>query len=154
MPDGQMIWSYLDNCQFSNSAVFENHLYLLRSHILILSRQSETICQTQLCLGSSSDERTGITYVFLFFLPFTITIFPTLYLYILLIRCLSRMISLQLQRHFDLPTRWLEVSVPNLSKHRYRMYNNTTIQNRLKICLCETRMKLMYFLWMLFLLAR
>ena len=89
-PDGQMIWSYLDNCQFSNSAVFENHLYLLRSHILILSRQSETICQTQLCLGSSSDERTGITYVFLFFLPFTITIFPTLYLYILLIRCLSR----------------------------------------------------------------
>ena len=43
----------------------------------------------QLCLGKSSAGSTGITYVFLFFLPFTITIFPTLYIYILLIR--SRM---------------------------------------------------------------
>ena len=28
----------------------------------------------------------GIRYIFLFFLPFTMTIFPTLYIYILLIR--------------------------------------------------------------------
>ena len=49
----------------------------------------------QLCLGKSSAGSTGITYVFLFFLPFTITIFPTLYIYILLIR--SRM-DFQIQK--------------------------------------------------------
>ena len=38
------------------------------------------------CLGKRLDGNTGITFVFTLFLPFTITIFPTLYIYILLIR--------------------------------------------------------------------
>ena len=47
---------------------------------------STTSKRLEHCLGKRLDGNTGITFVFTLFLPFTITIFPTLYIYILLIR--------------------------------------------------------------------
>ena len=112
------------------------------SHILILSSQSETIVKLSSVWGrartrgqesptsssssspSPSPSSPPSTSISCSSGAFQEQIFP------------------QLQRHFDLPTRWLEVYFTNLSEHRYRIqYNNTTIQNRLKMCLCETRMK-------------
>ena len=62
-----------------------SHMFLNRSSIKI--KISDFYCQECVKVETATDKLDhGIRYIFLFFLPSTLTIFPTLYIYILLIR--------------------------------------------------------------------
>ena len=69
---------------------------LLKLSIKIKIEISDFYCQECVKVETATDKLDhGIRYIFLFFLPFTLTIFPTLYIYILLIRHAQNYITLQ-----------------------------------------------------------